>query len=198
MLEAECQGRVILTKTRTQIADIEKAIEIYMMDHSNKLPVSLDELFQFASNNFEYGNKPLLKKEDLIDAWGEPIEYIRDGRRYALWSSGPDKKMGTKDDVYDGSPTLYKTVWEAKYAQAIAQQETNTVQEATAGAIQPPASVGETPPNSVPAITAQPTANPDNPADPKTTPWKIPLLIGIVAIIGAMAAWRCFRKGKPG
>ena len=171
-----------------------------MMDHRGKLPASLDELFQFASNNYKYGNKPLLKKEDLIDSWGEPIEYIRDGRRYALWSSGPDKKMGTKDDVYDGSPTLYKAVWEAKYAQAIAQQETNTVQGATAGAIQPPVGVGETQPNSVPAITAsnytfEAVTHYLYECLKATPPEKILLYIGVI-VVGVMAVLRCFRKGK--
>ena len=191
----ECQGRYIIPKARSQVADIERAIETYMVYHEGKTPASLDELTQFVNDS---NGKPLLKKEDLIDPWGEPFGYEHEGRKYVFWSSGPDKKLGTKDDLVEGWPGAYEEKWRAKFAQSVAEQETNAVQGATAGAIQPPAGVGKTPPNSVPVTTTQPTANPDNPAETKTTPWKLPLLVGIAAVLGAMAAWRCFRKGGKG
>ena len=37
-------------------------------------------------------------------------------------------------------------------------------------------------------------SEPDTPPEPQTTPWKIPLLIGITATAGVVMAWRCFRK----
>ena len=197
MLGMECQGLVIIPKTRTQISDIQKAMQIYAIDHNGKLPASMDELFLFASNNYEYSEKPLLKKEDIIDIWGEPIRYEREGGKYIIISSGPDKKMGTADDFYDGRPMSYVESWRAKHAQAIVEQETNAVQEVTAETVQPPVGVGKTQANRVPVIGTQPPPDPDKPAEqPKTTPWKLPLLIGIIATAGATMAWCCFRKRK--
>ena len=191
----ESQGLVVIPETRAKLANIQKAINIYIMGHNGKLPASVDELLRFASNNYDYGNKPLLKKEDLIDTWGEPIEYINDGRRYALWSSGPDRKMGTKDDVFDGTPSLYEVLWESKHAQAIEEQGTNAVQAATVETAQPTAGVGKVTPKRVPVTSTQSSAETDEPAKTTTAPWKILLLIG-GTVLGAMAAWRCFRKKK--
>jgi hypothetical protein len=178
-----------------KIGKLESAIEIYMMHHDGQTPASLDELTQFVNDS---NGKPLLTKEDLIDPWGEPFSYEHEGRKYVFWSSGPDKKKGTQDDVFEGRPGAYEASWREKLMQSADGQKTNAVQGATAETVQPPAGVGKTQSNSVPVTTTQPTANPDNPTETKTPPWKIPLLVGIVAILGAMAAWRCFRKGGKG
>lgn len=34
----------------------------------------------------------------LEDGWGTPIRYVRNGDRYKLVSSGPDRRFGTADD----------------------------------------------------------------------------------------------------
>jgi len=193
MLSVESQGLSILPRPRSQLAQIQKSIEIYAMKHDNRLPESLDELFQFASNYTSYG-KPLLEKEDLIDPWGEPFGYERDGYRYVLWSSGPDKKTGTEDDFVEGSSSLIES-WKARHTQAIAEQETNAVQEATAGAVQLPVAIEKTQTNRVPVTATQPQKN--EPDETKSIPWKIPLLIGIF-IFGCVTVWCCFRKRKRG
>jgi len=167
-----------------KIGKLEKAIAIYMMNHNGKTPASLNELALLVKDS---NDQPLLTKEDLIDPWGEPFGYEHEGRKYVFWSSGPDKKLGTKDDVFEGRPGSYEASWRAKLT-----QETNTGQEATAEITQPPASTAKATPNRGSTATAQPPAQPDNPAGTKATPWKLPLLIGILG--GVAAAWCCFRR----
>jgi len=70
------------------------------------------------------------------------------------------------------------------------QREEREAQRAAPKPAQPPAAVEQTQP--VTAPDTQP--EPDNPSEPKSTPWKLPLLIGII-VIGAIAAW-CRLKGK--
>jgi len=35
----------------------------------------------------------------FVDAWGRPIEYRIDGKKFRLWSCGPDGVSGTDDDI---------------------------------------------------------------------------------------------------
>jgi len=82
--------------------------------------------------------------------------------------------------------------WQTKHTQVVAEQETKAVQEATAGAIQPPVAVEKIQPNRVPVTGSQPL---DEPNPTKSTLWRIPLLIGIF-IFGSVTAWYCFKKRK--
>jgi hypothetical protein len=102
------------------------------MEHDARFPASLDELLQFASAKDDYQRNPLLKKEDLIDPWGEPFAYERseNGRKYILRSSGPDRIMGTADDFVEGYPPSYVTSWKAKQTPPVDGQGTNAVQAA--------------------------------------------------------------------
>ena len=72
-LGIECQGLTVLTPVRMQIARLERALTFYAMNHDGKLPPSLGELVEFACNYYDYEDKPLLKKEDLIDPWGATL-----------------------------------------------------------------------------------------------------------------------------
>ena len=83
-----------LPPVRTQLAELEKAINIYAMGHGGKLPETLEELARGSE-----GEPPLLKKEGLTDPWGTPFGYERKGRRFTITSAGPDRVMGTADDV---------------------------------------------------------------------------------------------------
>jgi hypothetical protein len=90
-----------------------------------------------------------------------------------------------------------KLLWaEAMGEETVSLPKTNAVQAATAETVQPPAGTAKATPNRVPKATAQSPTEPDNPAEPKTTPWKIPLLVGILAVLGATAAWRSFGKRR--
>ena len=116
---------------------------------------------------------------------------VREGfARYSgTWNSS-DGTLGGLKEAQRLAQEERKGIW-ANYG-----QETNTVQEATPEPVQPPVAVETTPSNSVPVTDTQPPPEPDKPANPKTIPWKLSLLIGVV-IIGAIFRWRYFRnKGK--
>ena len=122
------------SRINIQMAKIRVAIDYYSALHhacrDNSCPASLDELLQFASTN-EYMKKDApLRKEDLIDRWGEPFGYERraNAHGYVLWSSGPDRKMGTMDDVVEGWPRSYVASWKSMQTSPVDGQETNAVQ----------------------------------------------------------------------
>jgi len=75
---------------------------------------------------------------------------------------------------------------------AVVRQETNVIQEP----VQSPVVVEKTQTNRVPVTDTQLPPDPDKASSPKTTPSKLPLLIGIIATAGAIMAWCCFRKRK--
>jgi len=111
------------------MGQIEKAMGIYAMKHNGKLPASSDELLQFASTNYDYIEQPLLKKENLIDPWGKPFEYVSlGGRKYILRSSGPDKIMGTEDDKYSGFSVIPPSAERPKVITSVDGQNTNAWQ----------------------------------------------------------------------
>jgi hypothetical protein len=84
----------IPTNTRTQIAEIEKAIQFYSMQHNGKLPESIEDLVTGTADH-----PGLLKKGNLIDNWGTPYGYLKTGKHFRISSAGPDRKMGTQDDI---------------------------------------------------------------------------------------------------
>jgi len=113
---------------------IRLAIITYTALHLNSddiLPISLDELFQCATTNKSLA---FLLEVGLLDAWGEPFAYETDGRNwYIIQSSGPDRTMGTADDIFRGEPQKYvdEAIQKASLTPAVIRQETNAVQEAT-------------------------------------------------------------------
>jgi prepilin-type N-terminal cleavage/methylation domain-containing protein len=40
-----------------------------------------------------------IKDGKFVDAWDRPIEYRVDGRKFQVWSCGPDGVSGTDDDI---------------------------------------------------------------------------------------------------
>ena len=83
-----------ITATRTSIAEIEKAINIFAMGHNGKLPDNLEELTQGT------GDEPgILKENSLNDSWGTPFGYSKQGKKFTITSAGPDGEMGTGDDL---------------------------------------------------------------------------------------------------
>jgi len=94
---------------RVQMPTIKNAILIYWTQ-KGKWPASLDELTTSAD-----GEHPLLSKEYLVDPWGEPIRYEICGDNFVIWSSGPDRKIGTEDDIAEGSSESHVEDWKAKH-----------------------------------------------------------------------------------
>ena len=84
-----------ITTTRANIANLEKAIDIFSMKHNGKLPDTLDELTQGTDD--EPG---LIKESNLYDAWGTLFSYSKKGKASCvITSAGPDGEMGTADDL---------------------------------------------------------------------------------------------------
>ena len=184
-------GQPYVIPNSTRMGIIRSAIITYMAMHDGELPVSWDELIQCATTN---KSLDYLLKEDLLDTWGEPFAYESDGRNwYIIQSSGPDRTMGTADDIFRGEPQKYvdEAVQKASLIPAVVRQETNAVQAATTKTTWSFFGAKKTPSNRTPVTGGQ---SPTDPPEPKTTPWKLPLLLGIIAIAGAITAWRYFRK----
>jgi len=80
-----------ITKTRTLISDIDKAINIFAMQHNGKIPDSLEELVE--------GEDPLLDPAALNDAWATPFRYTKQNKKWTITSAGPDLEIGTGDDI---------------------------------------------------------------------------------------------------
>ena len=179
----ECLGSRRISMIDIQMKRIRSAIVVYRGTEGD-FPASLDALAQRP-----YG----LKKEDLIDPWGEAFGHDYSGDEYVVWSSGPDKKKGTADDIVIGSLQSYVNSWKAKNLPPVEAQGTNAVQAVTGETAQPTDGVGKVTPKRVPVTSTQSSAETDEPAETKTTPWKILLLIG-GTVVGAMAAWCYFRK----
>ena len=87
--------RTRIEATRGTIATISQAIQMYGLSHSG-LPNSLDDLTVAPSEDVEAP----LDKNSLSDSWGQPIQYKKLSKvKYELRSGGPDKQVGTEDDL---------------------------------------------------------------------------------------------------
>ena len=84
-----------ITATRTSIGEIDKAIQIFTMKHNGKLPDTLEELTQEGKD----GEEGILREGNLVDAWANPFNYSKQGRKYTIPSAGPDGEFGTSDDI---------------------------------------------------------------------------------------------------
>jgi len=72
------------------IASYNTAIDLYALDHNDKLPASLDDL---ANGKRKY------VKELNKDPWGNQYIYKPQGSSYTVTSAGADGAPGTADDV---------------------------------------------------------------------------------------------------
>ena len=72
------------------IASYNTAIDLYALDHNDKLPASLDDL---ANGKRKY------VKELNKDPWGNQYIYKAESSSYTVTSAGADGAPGTADDV---------------------------------------------------------------------------------------------------
>ena len=185
----------IVSPTRTTLAGIENAIQVYAMQHHGKLPVSLDELVESDDTD----RPPLLKKKDILDSWGEPIEYECEESKYILRSSGPDRKMGTADDILEGDIESYQRGWKSKQPPPVVGQETNAVQGVTVEPVRPkgwnmkPEEIAELRES---VLATREKAERVKRAKANLIQWQLPLLIGIAAVGGVVMAWRHLKRKK--
>jgi hypothetical protein len=80
--------------TRRQIGLIEKAIHIYAMENNGQFPNTIEDLVTGTADH-----PGLIEKGNLIDNWGTPYDYLKIGKKIRISSAGPDRKMGTEDDM---------------------------------------------------------------------------------------------------
>jgi len=81
---------------RSNIIEIEKAIQLFIMSHNGKMPDTLEELTQ------ESNDKPAIFREHgLVDPWGTKYSYRKSEKTFTITSAGPDRKLGTADDLVD-------------------------------------------------------------------------------------------------
>jgi hypothetical protein len=80
--------------TKNSINDIQKAIQIYQMQHNGRGPAAIEELTHGTEEK-----SPLLKSDCLVDAWRTPFRLEKNGRAWTITSAGSDKKFGTQDDL---------------------------------------------------------------------------------------------------
>jgi len=86
--------RARIAATRQSIANIETAIRMYEVSNGT-FPDSLDQL-TVAMDDVAAP----LKKENLNDSWGTGFQYKKTSKTsFELRSAGPDKSMGTADDL---------------------------------------------------------------------------------------------------
>jgi len=126
MLSVECLGLTIAstdTRVRGRIKSVCIAVVGYRVQEG-KWPESLEVLVPPLNG----GGRYLSGKEALFDLWGEPFRYEHTEDGYVIISSGPDKIMGTEDDIVDGSPKAYVESWKIEHGLPV---KTNAVQAAT-------------------------------------------------------------------
>ena len=87
-------SNTLIIATRVSIQSIERAIETYKT-MTGDYPKSVDDLI------VPIGDKPplLLGKGALVDSWGTPFRITFDGDTYEIRFAGPDRQMGTRDDI---------------------------------------------------------------------------------------------------
>lgn len=76
------------------IASYTTAIDLYALDHNDKLPASLQDLVSGKRQYVRELNK---------DPWGNDYVYKPQGSKYTIFSAGPDGQAGSPDDVTSSS-----------------------------------------------------------------------------------------------
>ncbi len=86
-----------IAATRTSIKAIQTAIDIYEVDNG-AYPATLQALLTKGSEN--NWNGPYIKDGRMPqDAWGTEFGYTLKTDTYEIKSAGPDKQMGSADDL---------------------------------------------------------------------------------------------------
>ena len=97
-----------LTAARTQISNIETALDAYETDMGS-YPTGSDGLRMLLEKpaNGDDWKGPYMKKAIPLDPWGHPYVFECPGKHnengYDLMSAGPDGQMGSNDDVTNWS-----------------------------------------------------------------------------------------------
>jgi general secretion pathway protein G len=100
-----------LNSTKSTINGLETALELFALDHGNKLPVgkspeALTKLIKTGKDEKGEQQRPYLERAPR-DFWGNPLHYeypskrFPDGKRPAIWSNGLNgiNEQGDGDDI---------------------------------------------------------------------------------------------------
>lgn len=93
-----------INAAKSQVTMLDSTMDLYRLDLGS-YPDSLESLRERPSDSklSEKWGGPYLKSPLPADPWGNEYQYLKDGKKntdgYDLWSSGPDGKTGTDDDI---------------------------------------------------------------------------------------------------
>ncbi len=73
-------------KEAQRVTQVTYMVMLFRKEHG-RLPESMDEIVEFN------GATP------RTDDWGNEFQYEREGTEFSVYSAGPDKEVGTKDDL---------------------------------------------------------------------------------------------------
>lgn len=77
---------------KTQLSMIEQALELYKMEQG-RYPTTDEGVLSLVKGGYLKG------KEAPKDPWGSEYYYVSDGNSFTLKSAGPDRTIGTQDDI---------------------------------------------------------------------------------------------------
>lgn len=87
-------------EARLAMGAIEQSLQMYRV-HNHQYPTTdqgLDAL-QKDPGGQQNWRGPYIDDQKLIDPWGQKFQYESDGRKFTITSGGPDRQIGTEDDV---------------------------------------------------------------------------------------------------
>lgn len=91
--------------TRVSISGLTQALKLYSLDHSGEFPLTNEGLQVLMTSPGAKDTRwrgPYLEQQPL-DAWGSTFEYLSPGKKnsesFDLISPGPDRTIGTSDDI---------------------------------------------------------------------------------------------------
>lgn len=93
-----------INAAKSQVNILDSTMDLYRLDMGS-YPDSLESLRERPSDSklSDKWRGPYLKSPLSADPWGNDYQYLKDGKKntdgYDLWSSGPDGKSGTDDDI---------------------------------------------------------------------------------------------------
>lgn len=91
-----CQRASVANQARRMTTVATLACICTVLANQKSLPNSLSELTVASESH-----PALLTDVNLRDSWGQPILYRNTGEtNFVLRSAGPDRQMGTRDDIF--------------------------------------------------------------------------------------------------
>ena len=86
----------MIQATRASISGVCAALSLYEVD-TGKYPSSLQALVQKTDEPNWHG--PYVNGGVPVDTWGTPLGYTKTENSYKVTSAGPDRSLGTSDDL---------------------------------------------------------------------------------------------------